>query len=167
MIENERKNIDRAFNHVSSSAMKICVCVRKRPLFSKETESGEIDAVSCGNPKIFVHEPKIKVDGITKYIQTHDFTFDNTYGNNETSKHVYEYQIKNLIPTLFQKGVVTLFAYGQTGSGKTFTITDCTNDAVHQLFSTAPRGFTFFMSFFEIYGGKVSDLLNGKKKLAI
>ena len=26
---------------------------------------------------------------------------------------------------------------------------------------------TFFMSFFEIYGGKVMDLLNGKKKLQI
>ena len=25
----------------------------------------------------------------------------------------------------------------------------------------------FYMSFFEIYGGKVSDLLNGKKKLVI
>jgi hypothetical protein len=24
---------------------------------------------------------------------------------------------------------------------------------------------TFYMSFFEIYGGKVMDLLNGKKKL--
>jgi kinesin family protein 2/24 len=62
---------------------------------------------------------------------------------------------------------VTLFAYGQTGSGKTFTITDCTNDAVHNLYTTAPAGFSFFMSFFEIYGGKVSDLLNGKKKLII
>lgn len=68
MIEEERNKCDRAFNHISSSAMKICVCVRKRPLFGKETEAGEIDAVSCGNPKIFVHEPKIKVDGITKYI---------------------------------------------------------------------------------------------------
>jgi kinesin family member 2/24 len=63
--------------------------------------------------------------------------------------------------------VVTLFAYGQTGSGKTFTITDCTNSAVHELFDSAPSGYQFFMSFFEIYGGKVSDLLNGKKKLVI
>jgi len=61
--------------------MKICVCVRKRPLFTKEVENGEIDSVSCSNPKIYVHEPKKKVDGITKYIQNHEFTFDNTYGN--------------------------------------------------------------------------------------
>jgi len=37
-------------------------------LFAKEAKSGEIDVVSCANPKIVVHEPKIKVDGITKYI---------------------------------------------------------------------------------------------------
>ena len=60
-----------------------------------------------------------------------------------------------------------MFAYGQTGSGKTFTITDCTADAVRDLFKLAPPGFSFYMSFFEIYGGKVSDLLNGKKKLVI
>lgn len=92
--------------------MNICVCVRKRPLFEKETLAGEIDAVSCFNPRIQVHEPKVKVDGITKYVQNHEFIFDNTYGNKETSKHVYDFQVKPLLPKLFQKGVVTLFAYG-------------------------------------------------------
>jgi len=48
--------------------MDICVCVRKRPLFEKETQAGEIDSVSCSNPKIIIHEQKFKVDGITKYI---------------------------------------------------------------------------------------------------
>ena len=35
------------------------------------------------------------------------------------------------------------------------------------MFKIAPAGVLFYMSFFEIYGGKVSDLLNGKKKLQI
>jgi kinesin family protein 2/24 len=56
-------------DHTDSSELKLCVCVRKRPLFAKEAKSGEIDVVSCANPRIVVHEPKIKVDGITKYIQ--------------------------------------------------------------------------------------------------
>ena len=60
-----------------------------------------------------------------------------------------------------------LFAYGQTGSGKTFTVSAATQDAVDDLFQLAPSGTQFYMSFFEIYGGKVSDLLNGKKKLQI
>jgi len=38
-----------------------------------------------------VHEPKIKVDGITKYIQNHDFVFDNCYSEVETSQDVYNY----------------------------------------------------------------------------
>jgi len=49
--------------------MSICVCVRKRPLFDKEERDGEIDCVSVNNPSIVVHEPKVKVDGITKYVE--------------------------------------------------------------------------------------------------
>lgn len=80
---------------------------------------------------------------------------------------MYEHQVKPLLATLFQKGVVTLFAYGQTGSGKTFTISDVTKRAVMELYTMGKKDCQFYMSFFEIYGGKVSDLLNGKKKLVI
>ena len=68
LIDDERKVVPQALNHVSSSKMQICICIRKRPLFQKETLNGEIDTVSMCNPKVIVHEPKIKVDGITKYI---------------------------------------------------------------------------------------------------
>ncbi len=47
--------------------------VRKRPIFKKEEDEGEIDAISCSNPIIRVHEPKFKIDGITKFIENHDF----------------------------------------------------------------------------------------------
>lgn len=156
-----------ALNHVSSQQMKICVCVRKRPLFEKETNSGEIDVVTVRNPKICIHQPQFKVDGITKYIQNSDFNFDNTYAEHEPSADLYTFQIKDLLPSLFQKGVVTLFAYGQTGSGKTFTVSAATKEAVKEIFQLAPGGVEFYMSFFEIYGGKCIDLLNGKKHLQI
>lgn len=58
---------------------------------------------------------------------------------------------------------MTLFAYGQTGSGKTYTISDATKRAVHDIFNTGDSDCTFYMAFFEIYGGKLFDLLNGKK----
>ena len=48
--------------------MNICINVRKRPLFDKEYSQGIIDCVSTSNPKVVVHEPKVKVDGITKYV---------------------------------------------------------------------------------------------------
>ena len=69
--------------------MKICVCVRKRPLFEKETANGEIDVVTVSNPKIAIHNPQYKVDGITKYIQNNDFNFDNTYSEQEDSNPIY------------------------------------------------------------------------------
>ena len=62
---------------------------------------------------------------------------------------------------------MTLFAYGQTGSGKTFTVSAATQEAVRDMFKLAPADMEFYMSFFEIYGGKVIDLLNNKKHLAI
>lgn len=84
--------------------------------------NGEIDCVSTLNPRIFVHECKIKVDGITKYIEDQEFCFDNTYNEHETTEDVYRYSVYPTIPLLMNKGIVTCFAYGQTGSGKTFTM---------------------------------------------
>ena len=91
MITENRRNIGRSLNHISSDIMNISVCVRKRPLFDKETSTGEIDAVSVFNPRIQVHEPKVKVDGLTKYVQNHEFIFDNTFGTKESSQHVYDF----------------------------------------------------------------------------
>lgn len=71
--------------------MNICICVRKRPLFDKEYTSGEIDCVSASNPKIVVHECKLKVDGITRFIEDNLFNFDNTFSEKENSNDVYEY----------------------------------------------------------------------------
>ena len=35
------------------------------------------------NPKVYIHNPQFKVDGITKYIQNSDFNFDNAYSEAE------------------------------------------------------------------------------------
>ena len=73
------------------------------------------------------------------------------------------------MPSLFQGGIVTCFAYGQTGSGKTFTVSSVTKYAINDIFKHAQtqKGVKFYMSFFEIYGGKCMDLLNDKKQLQI
>lgn len=81
----------------------------------------------------------------------------------------YEYSIKQLIPMLFQKGIVTCFAYGQTGSGKTFTMKGVQESAIQDLFSMAQELSievpVITISFFEIYGGHLFDLLNNRSKL--
>lgn len=49
--------------------MKICVCVKKRPVFAHELSNGEIDVLSVVNPRVTVHQCKHQVDGITKFIE--------------------------------------------------------------------------------------------------
>lgn len=89
MIESSKQKVGAALNHISATQMNICICVRKRPLFEKEYSAGEMDSVSSSNPKVVIHEPKIKVDGITKYVQDTNFKFDNTFNENENSQDLY------------------------------------------------------------------------------
>lgn len=63
--------------------------MRKRPLFDKERERGENDGVSVANPQVKVHASKMKVDGITKYIDNTLFTFDNSFNEFESTEEVF------------------------------------------------------------------------------
>ena len=156
--------------HTSIDNSKIFVIVRKRPLSKKEISNGEIDCISCLNPKVVVHECKIKIDGITKYLEDHEFYYDNAFNENESTEEIYGYTIEPMINLVLKKGIVTCFAYGQTGSGKTFTMKGIQNLAIESLFQESQKlkkKFAFFISFFEIYGGRLYDLLNNKNKLQV
>jgi hypothetical protein len=54
--------------------------VRKRPINKRETAARDWDAVTCINPRVVVHAPKLKVDGITKYLDNLQFAFDHVSG---------------------------------------------------------------------------------------
>ena len=156
--------------HINIENSKIFVIVRKRTLSKKEINNGEIDCISCLNPKVIVHECKIKIDGITKYLEDHEFYFDNTFNENETTEDIYGYTIEPMINLVLKKGIVTCFAYGQTGSGKTYTMKGIQNLAIESLFQESQKikkKFEFYISFFEIYGGRLYDLLNNKNKLQV
>ncbi len=157
--------------HKSIENSKISVIIRKRPLSKKEISNGEIDCITCINPKIIVHECKMKIDGITKYLDDNEFYFDNTFGENETTEDVYKYSVYPMINLVLNKGIVTCFAYGQTGSGKTFTMKGIQNLAIDSLFTELNKiknkKYVIYISFFEIYGGRLYDLLNNKNKLQV
>ena len=158
--------------HQLASNLKIAICVRKRPIFGKEEQNGEIDAVSAANPKIRVHECKYRVDGITKYVENHDFIFDNSFAESQSNKELYRVAIQPNIHFPFNRGIVTCFAYGQTGSGKTFTMKGSNEQAISDLFALAKTQYAdkrpkFYISFFEIYGGKLFDLLNSRAKIQV
>lgn len=98
---------------------------------------------------------------------------------------VYKYTARPLVQTIFEGGMATCFAYGQTGSGKTHTMggdfqgksQDCAKGVYAMVakdvfvYEKSPKyrslNLQISASFFEIYGGKVFDLLNDKAKLRV
>nr|XP_061783776.1 kinesin-like protein KIF2C isoform X1 [Nerophis lumbriciformis] len=187
MIQNFRETLE--INPQSSNdvmeTQRICVCVRKRPLNKREVTKKEIDVVSVpGRGALLVHEPKQKVD-LTKYLDNQIFQFDYSFDETSTNDLVYGFTAKPLVQSVFEGGMATCFAYGQTGSGKTHTMggdfsgkqQNCAKGiyalAAQDVFAClshrryAKLDLSAYVSFFEIYNGKVYDLLNKKANLRV
>ena len=173
MITQKKQNLFKTFKplpHIDSSDSKIFVVVRKRPIFQKEINNGEIDCISIINPRAYIHECKIQIDGITKYLEEHEFYFDGTFGEDNSTSDVYDMTIAPMINLILNQGIVTCFAYGQTGSGKTYTMKGLEKEAIDDLYNESKKMgaiFDFYVSFFEIYRGMVYDLLNNKNKVEV
>ena len=161
---------NKPLSYVDSSDSKIFVVVRKRPIFQKEINNGEIDCISIINPRVYIHECKIQIDGITKYLEDHEFYFDGTFGEKDNTIDLYKTTLSPMINLILNEGIVTCFAYGQTGSGKTYTMKGLEKEAIDDLYRESKKMggiFDFYVSFFEIYRGNLYDLLNNKNKVEI
>jgi kinesin family protein 2/24 len=164
---------------------KIRVVVRKRPLNKRESQKNEVDIVECrGTQTVIVRETKTKVD-LTKYIEEHNFNFDRGFDENTTNTQLYQEAVRPLVDALFNKAKVTCFAYGQTGSGKTFTMMGdpggenkenqhpipglylLAAQDIFNILETTPefKNLGLYISFYEIYCGKLHDLLNERQQL--
>ncbi|XP_024969560.1 kinesin-like protein KIN-13B [Cynara cardunculus var. scolymus] len=157
----------------ASSVAKIKVVVRKRPLNKKELAKNEEDIITTESHcnSLAVHETKLKVD-LTEYVEKHEFVFDAVLNEEVSNDEVYYETVEPIVPIIFQRTKATCFAYGQTGSGKTFTMKPlplkASRDILRLMHQTyRGQGFQLFFSFFEIYGGKLYDLLNDRKKLCM
>eukprot|EP00040_Diaphanoeca_grandis_P004947 m.30693 g.30693 ORF g.30693 m.30693 type:complete len:758 (+) comp16331_c0_seq1:119-2392(+) len=171
----------------SPTEKKINVCVRKRPLNRKELQRFDVDVTTIPDGEnVLVHECKSKVD-LTKFLENHQFRFDHAFDESVDNKTVYTYTAGPLVKTIFDRGMATCFAYGQTGSGKTFTMggifaegskTPDTSAGIYamaatdvfrlnQLPANKAKNLKVSVSYFEIYGGKVFDLLNEQKRLRV
>ncbi|CAH2053535.1 unnamed protein product [Thlaspi arvense] len=156
----------------NNSVAKIKVVVRKRPLNKKETARKEEDVVTVADNSLTVHEPKLKVD-LTAYVERHEFCFDAVLDEDVSNDEVYRATIEPIIPIIFQRTKATCFAYGQTGSGKTYTMKPLPIRAVEDLMRLLRQPvyrnqrFKLWLSYFEIYGGKLFDLLSERKKLCM
>ncbi|XP_027344851.1 kinesin-like protein KIN-13B [Abrus precatorius] len=169
--ENIVSNNLSADNVKSSNVAKIKVVVRKRPLNKKEIAKHEEDIIDTVSNSLTVHETKLKVD-LTQYVEKHEFVFDAVLNEEVTNDEVYCETVEPIVPIIFQRTKATCFAYGQTGSGKTYTMKPlplkASRDILRLMHHTyRNQGFQLFVSFFEIYGGKLFDLLNDRKKLCM
>ncbi|KAM6992944.1 LOW QUALITY PROTEIN: kinesin-like protein KIF2A [Passerculus sandwichensis] len=163
---------------------RICVCVRKRPLNKKETLMKDLDVITIPSKDVvMVHEPKQKVD-LTRYLENQTFCFDYAFDDMAPNEMVYRFTAP-LVETIFERGMATCFAYGQTGSRKTHTMggdfsaknQDCSKGiyalAARDVFLMLKKPnynkleLRVYATFFEIYSGKVFDLLNRKTKLRV
>ncbi|KAF9425282.1 Kinesin-like protein kif24 [Entomortierella beljakovae] len=159
-------------NITNDLTAKIRVCVRKRPLNSREITRGEKDMATVSGRQLAVDEPKVRVD-MTKYIERHNFVFDEVFDTDATNEDVYRRTAYPLVQYIFDGGKATCFAYGQTGSGKTFTMLDSKQGlyvlAAHDIFVMLCKPENSHLSahigFYEIYQGHLYDLLNSRKKL--
>jgi hypothetical protein len=92
---------------------RIRVCVRKRPLNRKELKRNETDITPVtGRRTLAMLEPKTKVD-LTKYIEKHEFCFDEAFDTDATNEQVYKRTALTLVNYIFEGGKATCFAYGQ------------------------------------------------------
>lgn len=160
--------------HLPSAESKIAVCVRKRPISVKETNRNDNDCITCSNPVVIVHDCKLRVDGISKYLDNSTFEFDHTFHEENTTDNIYDCAIQHLVEFVLQGGRATVFAYGQTGSGKTFTMQGIQSFVADDLFyllqqyeEESGTQVIVYVSYFEIYGGRCQDLLNSRQRLNV
>eukprot|EP00747_Dinoflagellata_sp_TGD_P108419 gnl/TRDRNA2_/TRDRNA2_170404_c0_seq1.p1 gnl/TRDRNA2_/TRDRNA2_170404_c0~~gnl/TRDRNA2_/TRDRNA2_170404_c0_seq1.p1 ORF type:complete len:684 (-),score=133.09 gnl/TRDRNA2_/TRDRNA2_170404_c0_seq1:92-2143(-) len=163
---------------------RLSVVVRKRPMNRREIAAQQQDVVECrGSNSVIVREPKLKVD-LTRYVEEHTFLFDQAFDENVSNEMIYASCVRPLIDAVFQKAKCTCFAYGQTGSGKTFTMMGPPKamrengmDKTPGIFLLAAKDIFrsinmpenghlgIYIAFYEIYCGKLFDLLNNRQIL--
>lgn len=168
----------------AARASRLSVVVRKRPMNKREQTAAQQDVVMCRNSAVIVREPKLKVD-LTRYVEEHNFLFDQSFDETVSNEQLYISAVRPIIDAVFQKAKCTCFAYGQTGSGKTFTmmgpprrltegIADSSvpgifllaaRDVFEKLASTQNNHLVVYIAFYEIYCGKLYDLLNNRQLL--
>ncbi|XP_019398348.1 PREDICTED: kinesin-like protein KIF2A [Crocodylus porosus] len=181
----DHKLLGADFQQSVQARPRISVCVRKRPLSRRELERRELDVVSVPRGDVvMVREAKQRLD-LSRYLENQVFRFDRAFDAAATNELVYRHTAQPLVETVFRRGTATCFAYGQTGSGKTHTmggdLSAASQDFSKGLYALAARDvfsrlrrpssekleLRVYGAFFEIYGGKVYDLLNERNRLRV
>ncbi|KAG8463118.1 hypothetical protein KFE25_011115 [Diacronema lutheri] len=154
--------------------------IRKRPLFDNERERGEFDVVSVARapraggvpadtpPRaLTVHLCLHEADLRTMFVRHVSHTAAAVFGESSTDEAVHAHAMAPLVSSAAAGGVGALFSFGQTGSGKTHTCDALERMASAQLFNELDKlgsSACVYVSYLELGGGKVLDLLSGPSK---
>ena len=162
----------RKSNLNSNITERIKVCVRKRPLSQREVQANHHDILELTNHCVAVLEDRVRLDGISRYTEKHEFIFDRVFDVNSTNRQIYAASVQELVDNVISGGRATCFAYGQTGSGKTHTMLNPDDGlnhlAAYDLFqqtATHLSDITIHVTFYEIYQNSLYDLLNQKRRV--
>ncbi|XP_074263637.1 kinesin-like protein KIN-7E [Silene latifolia] len=139
---------------------KICVSVRLRPLNEKEIQSNDFADWECINNTTILFKNVLG----ERSMYPNAYNFDRVYGNDCSTKTVYEEAAKEVALSVLNGINSSVFAYGQTSSGKTFTMSGITQYAVTDIYDYMEkhkeREFVVKFSAIEIYNENVRDLLS-------
>ncbi|KAI5181323.1 kinesin family member 2/24 [Nematocida sp. AWRm80] len=138
---------------------RITVVVRKRPI----KKGAKRDAVAMSGSKVVLTEAKLRID-LTPYMEPHTYTFDMAFGETSTTRDLYVSCVRDLVHHALTAGSSTCLAYGQTGSGKTYTMLE-ENTGIITLAIKDLLIDPVTVSFCEIYGNNLYDLLDERKRI--
>lgn len=107
-----------------SQQRRLRAIVRKRPLFSYESERGEFDVVSVrGAGSVVVHNCCMQPDLKRMFVKHTSFaSIGDAFDETVKTPEVCARGVHPLLANVLGGGCSTLFMYGQTGSGKTHTM---------------------------------------------
>jgi centromeric protein E len=151
------------------------VAIRMRPLNSKESGNARVWRVLSKYNSV----TQTTSDGKPLPERTKGrsfFTFDKTFGENNTTKELYDGVAQGIVESVVRGLNGTIFAYGQTSSGKTYTMQGsgtieegssseggivhmAAKDIFSNIRNDPDRVFLLRVSFVEIYNEEVRDLL--------
>ncbi|KAH9609838.1 hypothetical protein KSS87_021720 [Heliosperma pusillum] len=139
---------------------KIFVSVRLRPLNGKEIQSNDFADWECINNTTIIFKNCLA----ERSMYPNAYNFDRVFGNDCSTKRVYEEAAKEVALSVLNGINSSVFAYGQTSSGKTFTMSGITHCAVSDIYDYVEkhkeREFVMKFSAIEIYNEHVRDLLS-------
>ncbi|OAK94216.1 P-loop containing nucleoside triphosphate hydrolase protein [Phaeosphaeriaceae sp. SRC1lsM3a] len=143
------------------------VGARIRPLPEDEDFPSAIFPRKIEKNVVDIHDLYNHPKGIP-ILKSFDYEVDRLYGQDSTTKDIYQDLVTDLVPFTWNGGIGTLFAYGQTGSGKTYTVSRLEEFVAEALMEDNPAGEKeVYMTIIDLAGNAAFDLLAERKPISL